>query len=50
MICFDFVEFPVFNVADCFITVGCLALLLYMLIFDRDSGKPAKKAPDEPNT
>ena len=35
MIKFDFVEFPVFNVADCFITVGCIALLIYILFFDR---------------
>ncbi len=35
MIKFDFVEFPVFNVADCFITVGCAALLIYILFFDR---------------
>lgn len=35
MIKFDFVEFPVFNVADCFITVGCAALLVCILFFDR---------------
>lgn len=35
MIKFDFVEFPVFNVADCFITVGCALLLIYILFFDR---------------
>ena len=35
MIKCDFVEFPVFNVADCFITVGCAALLIYILFFDR---------------
>lgn len=36
MIEFDFVKFPVFNVADCFITVGCFALLIYILFFDRE--------------
>ena len=36
MIKFDFVEFPVLNVADCFITVGCIALLVYILFFDRE--------------
>ena len=36
MIKFDFVEFPVFNVADCFITVGCIALLVCILFFDRE--------------
>ena len=35
MICFDFVNFPIFNVADCFITVGCFILLIYVLFFDR---------------
>ncbi len=41
MIKFDFVEFPVFNVADCFITVGCFALLIYILFFDRSKKKPS---------
>ena len=36
MVKFDFVEVPVFNVADCFITVGCIALLVYILFFDRE--------------
>lgn len=36
MIEFDFVSFPVFNVADCFITVGCAALLVYIIFFDRE--------------
>lgn len=44
MICFDFIDFPVFNVADCFITVGCFALLVYILIFDRDVKSPAEDA------
>ena len=35
MIRLDFVDFPVFNVADCFITVGCVLLLVYVLFFDR---------------
>lgn len=35
MICFDFVDFPIFNVADCFITVGCFVLLIYVLFFER---------------
>lgn len=36
MIEFSFVKFPVFNVADCFITVGCAALLIYVIFFDRE--------------
>lgn len=41
MIEFDFVSFPVFNVADCFITVGCAALLVYILFFDREKKQPS---------
>ncbi|MBE6927372.1 MAG: signal peptidase II [Ruminococcaceae bacterium] len=32
-------EFPTFNVADCFITVGCIALVIYVLLFDRTEPK-----------
>lgn len=32
---FDFRVFPVFNVADIFICVGCGLLLIYILFFDR---------------
>lgn len=32
-----FVRFPVFNVADCFITCGAIALIVYVLFFDRKS-------------
>ena len=35
MIALDFVNFPVFNVADCFITVGCFALIVYVLCTTR---------------
>ena len=47
MIEFDFVKFPVFNVADCFITVGCFALLIYILFFDRE--KKRKDEAQEPS-
>ena len=30
-----FMRFPVFNVADCFITCGAIALIVYVLIWDR---------------
>ena len=39
MIQLDFVEFPVFNVADCFITTGCVLLVIYLLFFDRQKKK-----------
>ena len=28
-------RFPVFNVADCFITCGAIALIVYVLFWDR---------------
>ena len=46
MIEFTFVKFPVFNVADCFITVGCAALLVYVIFFDREQKK--EKLPEAP--
>lgn len=45
MICFDFIRFPVFNVADCFITVGSFALLVYILFFDHASLKSEEARP-----
>ncbi|MBR3076713.1 MAG: signal peptidase II [Oscillospiraceae bacterium] len=30
-----FMRFPVFNVADCFITCGAIALIVYVLFWDR---------------
>ena len=35
-ISFDFINFPIFNVADCYITVSCI-LLLIICIFKVDS-------------
>ena len=46
MIEFSFMDFPVFNVADCFITVGCAALLVYVIFFDREKKK--EKLPEAP--
>lgn len=37
---FEFVEFATFNVADCFITVGAVMIVVYMLFFDSKSDKP----------
>lgn len=42
MIEFAFFDFPVFNVADCFITVGAIALAVYVVFFDRE------KKPENP--
>ena len=38
-----FMDFPVFNVADCFITCGCIALLAHMILFNKDFWKDETK-------
>ena len=43
MICVDFIEFPVFNVADCFITCGCIALMVSLIFFNKEFWKDEKK-------
>ena len=39
----QFMEFPVFNVADCFITCGCILLLVHLAFFNREFWKEEKK-------
>ena len=39
----EFIRFPVFNVADCFITCGCIALLIHLVFFNRNFWKEEKK-------
>ena len=43
MIHLDFMNFPVFNVADCFITCGCIALILHLIFFNKKFWKDEKK-------
>ena len=43
MVYLDFIRFPVFNVADIFITCGCLILLVHLVFFNRDFWKDDKK-------
>jgi len=38
-----FIEFPVFNVADCFITCGCIALIFHLVFFNKAFWKEEKK-------
>ena len=38
-----FMDFPVFNVADCFITCGCILLAVHLVFFNRDFWKEEKK-------
>ena len=38
-----FMEFPVFNVADCFITCGCVLLMLHLILFNKTFWKDEKK-------
>ncbi len=42
MIAVDFINFPVFNVADCFITCGCILLFAHLLLFNKEFGKDGK--------
>ena len=38
-----FITFPVFNVADCFITCGCILLMAHLFLFHKDFWKDEKK-------
>ncbi len=39
-----FIEFPVFNVADCFITCGCILMMISLIFFNKPFWKDEKKA------
>lgn len=43
MVNLEFMTFPVFNVADCFITCGCIALMVSLVFFNRTFWKDDKK-------
>ena len=42
MINLDFMNFAVFNVADCFITCGCILLLIHLAFFNKEFWKEKK--------
>lgn len=42
MICLEFMDFPVFNVADCFISCGCIALMFHLIFFNKEFWKDNK--------
>ena len=43
MIEVEFIRFPVFNVADCFITCGCAALIFSLVLLNKEFWKEDKK-------
>jgi len=43
MIEVDFMNFAVFNVADCFITCGCILLMVHLVFFNKEFWKEEKK-------
>ena len=38
-----FMEFPVFNVADCFITCGSILMIAHLILFNKDFWKDTKR-------
>ena len=43
MIKTEFISFPVFNVADCFITCGCILMMISLIFFNKAFWKDDKK-------
>ncbi len=43
-----FMEFPVFNVADCFITCGCVLMMGHLVLFNKAFWKEDKKKGKTP--
>lgn len=43
MVNLEFMNFPIFNVADCFVTCGCIALIAHLVFFNKEFWKDDKK-------
>ncbi len=43
---FQFMDFPIFNVADCFVCVGCFLAVISLIFFDRELIFETKKPED----
>lgn len=39
----DFIDFPIFNVADCFVTVGAVLMFIYLIFIDKEFFREDKK-------
>ena len=39
----QFMVFPVFNVADCFITCGCILMMIHLVLWNKEFWKDGKK-------
>ena len=50
MIAVKFIRFPVFNVADVFLTCGCVALAVYFIFFDEKLQTAANREHAAPET
>lgn len=44
---FQFVDFPVFNIADCCVTIGAAMMLVYVIFFDKTLFRDSKKKEEE---
>ena len=47
MFSFTLIDFPVFNVADIFLTCGCGALFVYLIFFDEKLQNAAKAKEEQ---